>query len=271
MARVVFWSPENNMTGSTHATIAVSTLMSVVHKTTSLLMQGNFNSKTIEASFTPYDELKNSGALTNSNIGVSALIRLVTSNKLTADAIQNYAKPILKGRLDVLYGMNSAEVEDYKQLVNNLPYITRKAAEVYDLVFVDLPKAADEKFILDTLADSEIVVCVVNQDVIKLDQFFANIDSIEQLKDKTKIYVIGDYESKSKFNIMNIKTKYRIKEPIFSIPHNFIFSDACNSGNVVDFFYRNINTDLHDYNGIFIKETLNIVEKIMEITKIKDN
>lgn len=271
MARVVFWSPDKNMTGNTHAAIAVSTLMSIAHKTTSLLMQGNFNSKTIESSYTPYDELKNSGALNNSNLGVSALIRLVTSNKLTADAIQNYAKPILKGRLDLLYGMNSKEVEDYNQLVNNLPYITRKAAEVYDLVFIDLPKSTDEKFILDTLADSEIVACVVNQDVIKFDEFFAKIESMEELKNKPKIYIIADYENRSKFNVLNIKTKYRVKDPIFVVPHNYLFTDACNSGNVVDFFYRNINSDPKDYNGNFIQETLNIVEKIIEITKIKDN
>ena len=188
MPRVVFWSPDSSMTGTTHAIVAVSSLMGISHKATCLLMQGHFNSKKIESSFTPYDELLASGALDNANLGVSALIRLVKSNKLTADAIQNYAKPVLKERLDVLYGMNSKERDDYDQLVNNLPYITRKAAEIYDLVFVDLPKDSDEKFKLDTLADSEIVVCVVNQDEVKLNDFFSKVDSIEELKGKTKIY-----------------------------------------------------------------------------------
>ena len=105
MARIVFWGPDMAMTGNTHAAIAVSTLMGIVHKTSCLLMQGNYNSKKVESAYTPYDQLKQSGVLENSNLGVSALIRLVTSNKLTADAIQNYAKPVLKGRLDVLYGM----------------------------------------------------------------------------------------------------------------------------------------------------------------------
>ena len=181
MPRVVFWSPDSSMTGTTHAIIAVSSLMGIAHKATCLLMQGHFNSKKIESSFTPYDELISSGALDNANLGVSALIRLVTSNKLTADAIQNYAKPVLKERLDVLYGMNSKERDDYDQLVNNLPYITRKAAEIYDLVFIDLPKNTDEKFKLDTLADSEIVVCVVNQDEVKLNDFFSKVDSMEEL------------------------------------------------------------------------------------------
>ena len=47
MPRVVFWSPENYMTGTTHAAIAISTLMGISHKATCLLMQGHFNSKKI--------------------------------------------------------------------------------------------------------------------------------------------------------------------------------------------------------------------------------
>ena len=125
--------------------------------------------------------------------------------------------------------MNSKERDDYNDLVNNLPYITRKAAEIYDLVFVDLPKDSDEKFKTDTLADAEIVVCVVNQDEVKLSNFFEKINNMEELKDKAKIYLIADYEPKSRYNVLNIKNKYRIKDPIYSIPHNYLFADACNT------------------------------------------
>ena len=271
MPRIVFWSPMDSMTGNTHSAIAVSTLMGVTHKTSCLLMQGNYNSRKIESSYTPYDDLIASKAFDNSNIGINALVRLVTSNKLTSDAIQNYAKPVLKGRLDVLYGMNTKEIDGYLDLVNNLPYITRKAAEIYDIVFIDLPKSNNEKFILNTLADAEIVVCVINQDVVKLDGFFENINNMEELKDKNKIFLIGDYESKARFNVSNIKLKSTIKDPIFTIPHNYLFADACNSGNVIDFFYKNINANKKDYNGYFIMQTLEVVNKIIEIAKIKDN
>ena len=100
MPRIVFWSPYENMTGNTHTAVAISTLMGMTHKVTSLLMQANFNSRKMESSFTPYEELKQSGVFNNSNIGINALIRLISSNKLTADSIQNYAKPVLKERLD---------------------------------------------------------------------------------------------------------------------------------------------------------------------------
>ena len=271
MARIVFWSLDHSMTGNTLSAIAVSTLMSITHKTINLLMQGNYNSRKIESSFTPYVSLVESGAFDNSSIGVSALIRLITSNKLTSDAIQNYAKPVLKDRLDILYGMSAKDREGYLELVNNLPYLTRKAAEVYDAVFIDMPKTANQKYIRDTLADADIVVCTVNQDVVKLNDFFNKMDQIEELKDKQKIYVISDYEQMSKFNVTNLKMKYRHKGELFVVPHNYIYADACNAGNVIDFFYRNLNADIKDYNGYFISQVNEIVEKIFQLAKLRDN
>ena len=128
-------------------------------------MQANQNSRKMESSFTPYEELKQSGVFENSNIGINALVRLISSNKLTADSIQNYAKPVLKERLDVLYGMSADDTDGYKQIITNLPYMTRKADEIYDLVFVDMPKSIKKKSIMDTVADAEIVVPVINQDI----------------------------------------------------------------------------------------------------------
>ena len=212
MSRVVFWSLDKGMTGNTYSTIAISTLMSITHKTSSLLIQGNYNSRTIEAAFTPYSILKDSEVFENANLGVSALIRLVTSNKLTSEAIQNYAKPVLKDRLDVLYGVTSTDFDGYNALVNNLPYITRKAAELYDLTFVDLTKTLNEKYIRDALNDADIVVCTINQDSIKLDEFFSKVNEIEEINSKggneLKLY----YTQKSFITDAVIK---KVKEEIF--------------------------------------------------------
>lgn len=270
MPRVIFWSPVPNMTGNTHVILAVTTVMGINHKAKSLLMQGHFNSRKIETSFTPYDELKSSGVFENSDIGIGALTKIVVSNKLTPATIKNYAKPVLKDRLDVLYGINSSEREQYNLMAHNLQFITRKASEIYDLVFVDLPKETNEDYVKEVLLDSEIIVCTVNQDSIKLDKFFKNIQKNDMFKGKSIIYVIGDYESKSKYNVRNIQSKYSIKDPIFVVPHNYMFADACNDGSIIDFFYRNINAEKNDYNGDFISKISKLVERIIEESKIKD-
>jgi Flp pilus assembly CpaE family ATPase len=137
-------------------------------------------------------------------------------------------------------------------------------------VFVDLPKTANEKYVQDVLVDADVVICVVNQDVLKLEEFFNMINKEEILKDKNKIFIMGNYEEKSKYNVANIRSRYKIKEPIFEVPSNYLFTDACNDGNVIDFFYKNINADKRDYNGNFIYKVSTIAEKILEVAKIKD-
>lgn len=270
MAKIVFWSPDTRMSGNTHTAIAVSTIMGINHRAKCILINGYLNEKKIESAYTPYYELKESGALTNSSLGIGAIVRLVISNKLTNETIRNYAKPVLKDRLDILYGMNSKDNDQYEQMINNMSYILRKADEIYDVVFIDMPKGDDKKYLNDTLADSDVVICVVNQDVLKLDEYFEKIEKNENLKDKQKIFVIGNYEESSKYNIANIRSRYKIKEPIFGVPTNYIFSDACNDGNVIDFFYKNLNADRRDYNGDFINKVNMLSEKIIEVAKIKD-
>ena len=48
-------------------------------------------------------------------------------------------------------------------------------------------------------------------------------------------------------------------------------SEFSNFRTVIDFLYKNINSDPKDYNGNFIFQTLNIVNEIVNIAKIKDN
>ena len=82
------------------------------------------------------------------------------------------------------------------------------------------------------------MLTVINQDYIKIEEYFTKYVNIDILKNKNKLLVIADYENKSKYNSSNIKFKYRYKEPIYTVPHNYIFSDACNDGNVLDFLYK---------------------------------
>lgn len=270
MPRILFWSPDTAMTGNTHAILAVSTLMGINHKAKCLLMQGHFNSRKIETSYTPYEELKENGVFENSDIGIGALTKIVVSNKLTPATIKNYAKPVLKDRLDVLYGINSKEIEQYQIMSHNLQFITRKASEIYDLVFIDTPKGDTNDFVRDVLSDAEIIVCTVNQDVLKLQDFFNSIEKNPLFKDKSIIYLLSDYEDKSKYNVKNIRSKYGVKNDIFVVPHNYAFAAACNDGSIIDYFYRNMNADRTDYNGAFIAEVNKVVEKIIVESKIKD-
>ena len=270
MPKVVFWNENNNMNNSTDVAIAVSNLISIKYKTKSILMQTNLENRKIESAFTPYDELKASGTFENRDIGIGALLKTIISNKLTSTVIKNYAKPVLKDRLDIMYGIFSGEIEQYNLMLKNLQYITLKADEIYDLVFIDLASGTDNKDIEPVLKDADIIVYVLDQDGIKLEDYLLSLKDNKYLKDKQVILAIGNYDERSKYNVTNIRKKYRIKEPIYTVPSNYIFKDSMNDGLVIDFFYKNLNAEKIDYNGKFINETNNIVQKVIELSKIKD-
>lgn len=270
MPKIVFWSPLTRMSGNTHAAVAVSTLMGMEEDVNAILLHAHWHSRKIESSYTDYDQLKAQNVFTNSNIGMTALSRLVDSNKLTPEGIRNYAKPVLKQRLDIMYGTNVTTREQFKALSDTFPAIIRKADEAYDFAIVDSPKGSEGPYIKEILEDADLLVCTVSQDITNLDDFFEELEKNELVKDKNKLIVIGDYENKSKCNAFNLKGRYKTKYPIFAVPHNYVFMDACNDGAIIDFFYKNIKADPRDYNGYFIAEVRKIVKKILDITKIRD-
>lgn len=269
MPKIVFWSPEAVETGQTHTAIAISTLMAMEEDYSNILIPGQWQAKKIGAAFENYDLLNAKGVYTNSSIGLTALARLVSSNKITPEAIRNYSKPILKQRLDIIYGTNVNSREQFDLLILNFPSIVQKASEAYDIVWVDLPKTTSRAYINETLSQADLVICTFNQEVTLLNDYLRSLENNEILKGKKKIILMCNYEEKSKYNVPNIRREYGIKEPIFCIPHNFVFADACNDGNVVEgFFYKNIVADTNDYNGYFIAETRKVVKKILDLVRI---
>lgn len=269
MPKIVFWSPEAVSVGQTHAAIAIPTLMAMEEDYSNILLPGGWQAKKIGTAFEQYDMLNAKGVFTNSSIGITALARLVSSNKITPEAIRNYSKPVLKQRLDIMYGTNVNSREQFDLLIENFPFIVQKASEAYDIVWIDLPKTLGREYIVETLKTADLVICTFNQEITNLEDQLKNLNSIEALKDKKKILLMCDYEEKSKYNINNIRRSYGIKDPIFCIPHNYVYKDACNDGNVVEgFFYKNIAADDNDYNGYFISETRKVVKKVLDMVKI---
>ncbi|MBR5227972.1 MAG: hypothetical protein IKV94_04970 [Clostridia bacterium] len=269
MPKIVFWCPEAKAVGQTHAAIAVSTLMAMEEDYSNILLPGQWQSKKIGTAFEDYDLLNTKGVFNNSGIGLTALARLVTSNKITPEAIRNYSKPILKQRLDIMYGTNVNSREQFDLLISQFPSIVQKASEAYDIVWVDLPKTDQKEYIVETLKSADLVICAFNQEANLLQDYMPTLETNELLKDKKKIILMCDYEEKSRYNIPNIRRMFGIKEPIFAIPHNYIYTDACNMGNVVEgFFYKNIAADSNDYNGYFISETRKVVKKVLDLVRI---
>jgi len=268
MPKIVFWSPSVVSNGQTHASIAVSTLMAIEEDYSNILLHAHWQARKIESAFTEYSSLKAQNVFNTSSIGITALSRLVESNKLTPESIRNYAKPVLKQRLDIMYGTNVDSREQFNQLTNTISMVIGVSNQTYDLVWVDLPKGTEREYIKKALEDADYIICTIRQEQVHIDEVMKEYLENEIIKNKPKMLLMCDYEPKSKYNIPNIRRKYGIKDDIKVLPHNYVFTDACNDGTVVDFFYKNLGADKNDYNGYFINEVRDITKTVLNHVKI---
>lgn len=268
MPKIVFWSPQATSVGQTLSVVAASTMMAIEEDYSNLILHAHWKSKKIESSFSSYDDLKKMNVFNSSSLGITALIRLIESNKLTPESVRNYAKPVLKQRLDVMYGTNVESREQFSKLTESFPRVVQVANQSYDITWIDCPKSEQREYIKAVVADADMVVVTLDQELVNFDECMDLYASSELIKDKNKLILICNYEEKSKYNIPNLKRRYGIRDTIMSIPTNYVFADACNDGRVIDFFYKNLNADYKDYNGKFIHAVKELNKKILDNIKI---
>lgn len=268
MPKIVFWSPEPKSIGQTLASVALTTVMAIEEDYSNLLLHGHWQAKKIESAFTYFETLKKTNVFGSSSMGITALARLVESNKLTPEGIRNYAKPVLKQRLDIMYGTNVASREQFVQLTKSLNMVIKNAVQTYDLVWIDLPKGTDKDYITEILSEADYVICTINQEAMFLDDSLKAYMENNYIKDKKRMLLVCNYDPRSKYNIPNIRRKYGIKDPMYCIPSNYMFTDACNDGNVIDFIYNNLNADKMDYNGNFIFEVKEALKEILNNVRV---
>lgn len=268
MPKIVFWSPQAVSVGQTHSVIATSTMMAIQQEYSNLVLHAHWKAKKIETSFSDFDTLKKTNIFNSSSLGITALTRLIETNKLTPESVRNYAKPVLKQRLDIMYGTSAESREQFIKFTDSFPRVVQVSSQSYDVVWVDCPKSEEKEYIKNVVKDADLVICTLDQEIVNLEESIELYNSSEILKNKKKIILMCNYESKSKYNIPNIRRKYGIKDIIMSIPSNYLFADACNDGKIIDFFYRNLNADPKDYNGLFISEVKKLTDKILDLVTI---
>ena len=268
MPIVSFWSTEDSAQLCTTATaVAVGMMIPQKTKYKTLITQTHMLDMSLESSFVNAEK-KNK--VDTSDTGIDALYRLYITHKLTPENISNYAMPIMKGRLELLFGTFKNDMDSYSSILPVVPDIIDYASQFYDIVLVDLNKGYDSAEINSILQKSDVIVFNMSQNMQLLQKLFKDMDTIKILQEKTIIPVIGRYDRYSKYNAKNIARKFNYKKKIYTIPYNTSFFDACNEGAAMKFFIENANDDMGtDRNGFFISEVSNLTDAIIEAIKPK--
>ena len=162
MPIVTFWSNSEKTIGQTISAAAAATVMAMEHNYKVLLISADINNDSIENCFgaqqTNKELLKTiiSGPQISLDTGISGLLKIAQSNRVTPEIIKDYTKIIYKNRLEVLYSSTSNEISVEEQL-ECFKTIILNASKYYDHVFVDLKKGMKYAQILDILDISNAI------------------------------------------------------------------------------------------------------------------
>ena len=267
MAIVSFWTEDSKETGQTSTAIAVATQMAIQHNKKVLLISTYANNKEFDAAYLK-PQVQKTNLLSFLNLtkksvgmesGVTGLMKIEGSNKLTPDMIRDYTGIIFKDRLEVLSGFDGVETAAIDSFYLSL---VKKANMAYDIVIIDLKKEINE-LAQDMLTVSDVIVYGMTQKRHSIEEYSKSRKEGYTSKMNNLIGYIGRYDKFSKYTQKNIIRSIKTKDSLFPIVYNTLFSDACDEGGVVDYFLKMQTVSEKDRNANFLNNVKELIQGIL--------
>ena len=187
------------------------------------------------------------------------------SNKLTADGIKDYAKIVLKDRLEIL---PSCDVKkDYDDIQSNYLKIAKLACQVYDFVFVDVGNNLSSDVKSDLIKEAKVVINTTLQKPDTIEQYCEIKKGIASQEAYKNLLLLSKYDVNSKYNVKNIIRLTKEKE-IYVMPYNTLYFEAAEEAGIIDLFFRIGKKNATDENAFFKEQaallTNEIIRKLQE-------
>lgn len=258
MNTIVSWSPIHGQAGNTSNTMALATHMALSNSNLRSLLTHNLMSlSTLEGILDKEQSSK------FDDKGMDALGRLVRSNLLKGEAIQDYTSTVIPKRLDFLSGSKRAYDTSEKEIIWRR--VLDVAKQHYDLIWIDLHAGDRQALTKSLLSEADLIVVNLPQNNNVLERFFSGEDFPEELKGKKYIVVIGMYDAEvTTLSVKNIKRKYKVNAPIFPISYSSQYRNAANNKRVEEFFYMGMKRNKQNPSYTFINDVQSINEYIQK-------
>lgn len=273
MPIITFWSHTKKQTGQTMSLVAMATSMAIEHNYRILILSTQYNDNTLELCFGTMENNKTllakilQNPTTTVDNGIEGLSKIVTSNRMTPDSIQNYTHVIYKNRLEVLYGYKEVEgrstKEEYLKVKDRYKEIIQNAGKFYDMVFVDLDKGLEDDMVKQVLQVSDVIVTNVEQRIDMIEDISELRRSQELFNRDNVILNIGRFDDFSKYSVKNVSRYIGIKRDILTIPYNTLYFEAASEQKVADLFLRIRKVSGTDRNAVFVNTVKDAAEKII--------
>lgn len=271
MAVITFVNNIKEETGKTMSLVGIATYMAINQNNKVLILSTTDRKDRVDSCFFVEQKAKKRRSILGTDVsnfetetGIEGLVKIIRSNKLTPDIINNYAKVVFReGRLDVISGSDSEKLKQEAIRTNseikpiNEEYITliNVARSYYDMIFVDLDENITKDVQDKIIEISDLVMVNTSQNFTSIDALRKRKEEDELLQSPKSLILVGKCDLNSKYNVKNITRYLGEKNKVLSVPYNTLFMEAGNEGNVVELIYRFKKlSDPEDKNTIFIQE-----------------
>ena len=269
MSIITFKSNELKETGQTLSLVAVATQMAIEHNFKILIVSTSFDDRTLENCYWEVEKTNRLNFNSSMQIGISVdssvegLIKVIAANKTNPEIIKNYARTVLRDRLDVLMSPRTKSYDEYVQISSIYPEILQVADRYYDFIFVDLDSKMRKQEAMNIMNISDIVIANITQRLSNINNFIESKEQEEIYNRKNVMLLLGRYDSYSKYSVKNVSRYMKERRPILAIPYNTLYFEACSEGKVIDFFLKLRNVDGNDRNYLFVNQINKVVESII--------
>ncbi|HWT27082.1 MAG TPA: hypothetical protein VN131_04015 [Mobilitalea sp.] len=267
--KIVFWSPVHGQTGTTSNILVTSLITGMLFRKSSVLTQTHFNYNNLEAPLVGCNSKNTASAEYFRDVGLDALVRSFKAAKLDKEVLDNCCITLPNTKVSLLPGTSKSNRDSFEyEMSFVLLNLLQAVEELKDIVFIDVC-SGDNPLSMQVIADSDLTVVNLSQNMNVVETF------LTAYKDKLKsklFYLFGSYDDKSKYNINNIRRRFR--KYITSansgvIPYNTGYRDAQCDGKVTDFIMDNMACEKGDENEFFIQNAKKSTEKLLKYCGIR--
>ena len=278
MVIVTFWNDNTGKIGQTHSAMAIASYMGTEHNYKTLLMTTRYDDQIALKAFGYEGTAKTVGLVTGNKqsmdleSGLEGMEKLVLAKRLSPDMVPNYTKIIYKNRLEVVTAPKKRDDLDFNRLYNSCKDILMIERQHYDILFVDLNNGLENETTKEILKMSNIIILNMEQKPSEMQKIYELKQNKELFDAKKIMYLINNYDRKSKYSSKNISREMGEKKEIMTVPYANLFVEAVQEGTAAEFF---LNTrikrldDVEDRTAFFIRElkrdTDAIVYKMQEL------
>lgn len=254
---IAFWSNSKGLGGTTSNMLAVSTMASTMYVLKTILIQTDNISKPIDDVL----EGKKSEFFVNeeyrfySKAGLDEIVERSRLKLLNSEVVESNIVNVRHTNIHYIPTAKEHIITPENEVKGAYEELMRKLSSTGELCFWDL-KNGESEVSKTIMKNSDVIVINLPQD--------ANASFIddEELRKKC-VYVIGKYDSASKYGIMHFCKNHKIaRNRLGVIPYNIKFHDAVNDGKLIPFIMKNVFSKKHEANYEFVNslyETTNMI------------